>query len=517
MSTPVENFAKVTVSAGYGAGDTTIVLATGHGSRLPSTFPYPLAYWNSTDYADPSDDPNREIVTVTNRTGDTLTVTRAAEGTTATAKNTGGKTYKMALGITKAMWQSLEQRALSQSFRGLNLRTHPSADLAASTVLLNAGAIVMSDGEEVANWVNVTADMAASGAGGIDTGSEQASTWYELYALYNGTTKSLCVHRAKDYFLDEDIGAIVTEDATQGIRSAVDNSTVKVAQGFQVDQAGPVEFIDVKLIKVGTPTGHLWFTIEANSGGVPSNTPLATTIKIDVSRLLTTATTIRIPILTPASLSAATQYHLVAQGDYTISATNYVGWRMDGSAATYTKGAKALFNSGTSTWTTDTDDDLLAKIYVTRNDVAFSTTVPTGYRYALVGYAYNNSGSALIEFIQLGQRWRLNNVGGNGQVINETAAALTLIDLQSLVPPLYAVQILLTLTGTGAAAASASIGPISATDMVNASLTGVGEFLFFSGGSESQAQGFSPLIITYSALMIDATSGADLYYQGFDW
>jgi len=67
MATPVTNFGKVTVSSGYGSGDVSIALTAGHGSRLPSTFPYPLTWWNVTDYPDPADDPKREIVTVTAR------------------------------------------------------------------------------------------------------------------------------------------------------------------------------------------------------------------------------------------------------------------------------------------------------------------------------------------------------------------------------------------------------------------------------------------------------------------
>mgnify|MGYP001601115192 FL=1 len=150
MATPVTNFGKVTVSTGYDATATTIALTTGHGSRLPSTFNYPLSWWNSTDYSDPADDPNKEIVIVTNRAGDTLTVTRAGESTTATAKNTASKTYKMVLGITKAMWEQLGDRALSQTFRGLSLQTHSDNDKASAQVrLTHADKIVLHDGEEV--------------------------------------------------------------------------------------------------------------------------------------------------------------------------------------------------------------------------------------------------------------------------------------------------------------------------------------------------------------------------------
>src|SRR3990172_3714537 len=116
-TTPVTNWGKATVSTTYDASATSIVLTTGHGSRFPATFPYPLTWYNATDFPDPADDPNRELVTVTNRAGDTLTVTRGAEGSGASTKNTVGKTYKMFLGLTKAMWDSIFAQALTQNFR----------------------------------------------------------------------------------------------------------------------------------------------------------------------------------------------------------------------------------------------------------------------------------------------------------------------------------------------------------------------------------------------------------------
>ena len=99
-----KNFAKVTVSTGYDASATTIVLGSGHGARLPlpsADGEFNLVWWNNTDYGDPTDDPNREIVRCTARSTDTLTVVRAQEGEAAAIKNIAGKTYRMALTITK--------------------------------------------------------------------------------------------------------------------------------------------------------------------------------------------------------------------------------------------------------------------------------------------------------------------------------------------------------------------------------------------------------------------------------
>jgi len=94
-----KNFAKVTVSTGYDAAATSVVLASGHGMRLPAV-PFNVTWWNSTDYPDPTDDPNVEIVRVTAMSVDTLTVTRGQESITATTKNTASKTYKMIAGLS---------------------------------------------------------------------------------------------------------------------------------------------------------------------------------------------------------------------------------------------------------------------------------------------------------------------------------------------------------------------------------------------------------------------------------
>lgn len=54
-----------------------------NASVFPSTYPYRLTIWESITYADPSDDPNMEIVEVTGAVGNTLTIDRGKEGTSA--------------------------------------------------------------------------------------------------------------------------------------------------------------------------------------------------------------------------------------------------------------------------------------------------------------------------------------------------------------------------------------------------------------------------------------------------
>lgn len=96
------NHARGTLSQGYDASATSIVLTTGHGARFPSTGPFRCVWWNQTDYPNPDDDPNREIIEVATRSTDTLTLTArgletAYGGLAASTKNTSGKSYAMAL------------------------------------------------------------------------------------------------------------------------------------------------------------------------------------------------------------------------------------------------------------------------------------------------------------------------------------------------------------------------------------------------------------------------------------
>lgn len=509
MATPVTNFGKVTVSISYSAIATSIVLATGHGSRLPSTFPYPLTWWDAALYSDPSDDPNREIVLVTGRTGDTLTVTRASESTIASTKTS---TCKMVGGITKAMWDGLSTLSLSQSFRGLSMQTHTDNDLAAKMVqLIHADAITMDDGQEIRDWNMLTFDITASGAGGLDTGVEVASMWCEIYAIYDGTNKRLIGHKAKDYFLDEswDQSGGTTEDGQHLLRDAT--ARTKLAQGFKVDTAGKIEFVDVKVAKVGTPTGNFWYTIEATSGGVPSNTPLATSEKYDVSRLTTTSGFIRVPFRTPATLSAATQYHLVLQGDFTVSGSNHMAWRADTTTSTYANGSKAAYDG--ATWTNDTDDDFLFKIYVTRNDVA--VTLPSGYtQKALIGYAYNNASSNLKHFWQH-DRTIFGGYDDDWQIGAVPSALIVLMDLAAFLPP---VRVLLSAAIYNGSSTNHAIGELSATDLPVSAATETPGIVRMGVGA-GEAAPFNPIALSpYQGLMFVVGAGTgNLYMSSYTW
>jgi hypothetical protein len=108
---PITNFAKATLTAGIDIDDTSFSVTAGQGALFPDPSTdgaFNVVIYNATDYPDPADDPNVEIVRCTARSTDTLTVTRAQEGTPGATHNTGGKTYKMILGFTKKMKDDVE-------------------------------------------------------------------------------------------------------------------------------------------------------------------------------------------------------------------------------------------------------------------------------------------------------------------------------------------------------------------------------------------------------------------------
>lgn len=98
-----------TLASGIDASQTTATLATSTGSRFPADT-FNVVVWNSTDFANPIDDSDREIVRCTSRAGDVLTIVRGQEGTTGVTHNTAGKTYSVALIVSQKFRDDIEAR-----------------------------------------------------------------------------------------------------------------------------------------------------------------------------------------------------------------------------------------------------------------------------------------------------------------------------------------------------------------------------------------------------------------------
>jgi hypothetical protein len=95
-----KNFAKATLAATLLSTDTSLNVGAGQGARFPVP-PFNATIWNSTDFPDPSDDPDVEIIRVSAITADTFdTIARGQEGTDARDHDAEGKTYQIVAGIT---------------------------------------------------------------------------------------------------------------------------------------------------------------------------------------------------------------------------------------------------------------------------------------------------------------------------------------------------------------------------------------------------------------------------------
>jgi hypothetical protein len=321
------------------------------------------------------------------------------------------------------------------AFGGLTLRTHPDADRAAAEVWSSADFVVMDDGEPVTGWGGLAASLAASGAGGLDTGSEQASTWYEVHAIRKSSdgTKGLLFHRAKDYFVDNGQQFVTADDAGRALRLATGTATDKLAQGFQSTTTGvqgPIDGVWVKLVRSGAVNGRVWLTIEADSSGNPSGTPLATSDKLDASVITTTAGGhfLAFPFRSPFTPTEDVQYHLVLQGDYTRSDTVVIFWR-GVAAGGYASGVAKEFNG--SAWSAASGvGDFNFIVFTTRNIAAL--TMPSGYdQSALLGWVYNDGASNLWPCLARDRVVKQAPVTSG----NLTSAVPTLIDYRAALPP----------------------------------------------------------------------------------
>lgn len=175
MADARKNFAKVTVSTGYNAAATSIALQAGDGAKLPQPSTdgaFNVVWWESDTYPDPADDPNVEIVRVTARSTDTLTVTRAQESTSASTKNTAGKTYKMVLGPTAKtiddLLSSLSVQTVSGTLDGSNTTFTVSNSYNGSSIIALNGMILVEDVDYTVSGTTITYLSAPPAMSGVN-------------------------------------------------------------------------------------------------------------------------------------------------------------------------------------------------------------------------------------------------------------------------------------------------------------------------------------------------------------
>jgi hypothetical protein len=420
----------------------------------------------------------------------------------------------MSLGITKAMWEDL--RVDKSTHHGVVLRTdRDHIDAAKKVELVTCDYIVMDDGVALRNdngeWSGKTADITASGAGGLDTGTESSVKWYEIYAIAKEDgTRNLLLHESHQWRYDT--FNTTGEDAGQAIRAASGNSAV--AQGFQLFDSSEIIAVEVRMNKVGTPTGTMVAAVYSDSGGLP-NTGLLVSHTLDVSRLTTGVGDVVFTFpRTGTVLSGSTQYHLIISGDWTINGTDYAEWRMDGSAGTYAEGSKSLWNG--SAWSSVADDDMIFSIIIEYGVTA--VTYPSGYtRKCLLGWVYNNQLGDFVPFVQKGTTRRISNITLNDSRAHECDGTAEATVFTDFLPPVECLDVMVGATGTGTQAGIIAVGSSNATDISTDGQTTGAQVVLLSSTVADRPVGSTAVLIERGIAMINGTSGSDLYVVGFSW
>jgi len=104
-----------------------------------------------------------------------------------------------------------------------------------------------------------------------------------------------------------------------------------LAQGFKPNQSLPIHTITLSLKKNGTPTGDMHLEIWSDSGGAPSAQVGTDSGAFAAASVTGSYTDITFTFTNPVPVDAGTQYYLVLQGAYAVSAANYVEWEHSGS------------------------------------------------------------------------------------------------------------------------------------------------------------------------------------------
>lgn len=119
MFDQVKNFVRVNVEGTHSETDTEISIDGDDINDLPDTSngEYNLVWWDTTEFPAPEDDPDVEIVRVTEVDYDNnvITVNRGREDTSASSKDTVDRVYQMILAPTAKKFNDYEDNFVPKS------------------------------------------------------------------------------------------------------------------------------------------------------------------------------------------------------------------------------------------------------------------------------------------------------------------------------------------------------------------------------------------------------------------
>lgn len=156
---------------------------------------------------------------------------------------------------------------------------------------------------------------------------------------------------------------VATTADSLGLRSVADSTYVKVGFVVTQDSARTINSVTLKLRKTGTVTGTNSVTLSIfsdSANGDPSDI-LVHADAVDSVKISSIAATwgwVTFTFDRPVDLAAATDYHYILTGTYTISTSNYVLVYLE----TVASGGDVEYEGAAQDWTQVTTSDIVGKI-----------------------------------------------------------------------------------------------------------------------------------------------------------
>jgi len=310
------------------------------------------------------------------------------------------------------------------SFRNLHLGTSRNYPLCNSVVTLyRAAEIVMDDGSITNNWSIMSADINTTGAGGLDVGSPESNTWYELYAIRNPVTddRALMFHKSLDSrphvssntSVPGQFGQVYQFLNTEYYLGPSGNVTPLIGQQFTSPVDGKIRSADILIRRRGVPDGFCWLTLhEQEANGFPNTITLCTSDirhAIEIANVSTSGVRTRFIFRDGVNLVSNGRYVLVINNDYaqgSFANDNYM--MLPGSILStgFPQGGNCVvYRASTGDWALGTQttpsgaNSLYIRVFIEGNNTP--VTMPTGYtQKCLVSYAATDIFGSLKEYSQ---------------------------------------------------------------------------------------------------------------------
>lgn len=238
-----KNNAFATLNSNLFGGDSTVLVSS--LVTFPASPSFMATIWNSTTYADPSSDPDMEIVKVTGiSSGNTFTVTRGQEGTITRFHSVGSSIAHL---FTIGQIQELESQI--NTIQGLGvIPSEQFIDLSSDYALIN----------------NNVAQQAFGGAGGVGLGAVTllSSTTYHFETLMYIATGAT-THTTAFGFAG---GASFTSCNYYATLSSAAAQTIATAVSVLQNNTSAVTVLNATSASVMT-TISIWGSIRINAGG----------------------------------------------------------------------------------------------------------------------------------------------------------------------------------------------------------------------------------------------------------